>query len=494
MEPPTVYAFGPFEFEAGMRRLTRGGRDVTLTDRQATLLLHLLRQPGAVVSKDVLVNLVWGDVAVTDNSVEQVVSSLRRLLKDAAGEQVFVETVPRRGYRLAVEVTRLATRASDDALDALLAPHRIFVEGRAALETLDRQQVARARAAFTTMVERMPDAVSAHVGLANACIMQFEMTRADPAPDRTAVDLAAQHAREACRLDPHMGEAWATLGFVLARTGHRVDALAAARRAVMLEPDNWRHHLRLASVGWGEERLRAAGRTLALLPGFPLAHFLAATVHVARQAFSQAVRELTGGLDAVAAHKGDDGPRFTGVALHWLLGLVRLAQGEVSAALESFERELALEGSGHLYARECAANTWYAKGAMRLRQGDAPGAEAAFHEALRRVPGHRPSMAGLFVGPLVSIARTHEGGGLGFSPADVATVDGAMGVAILATWLDDHLDQPALPAAIGFLDQALASAEPGSEGWIVPVEPLLNVPARPDAWAAVLARLQARAT
>ena len=313
-------------------------------------------------------------------------------------------------------------------------------------------------------------------------------------PDHTAVEQAAVHAREACRLDPYMGEAWATLGFVLARTGHRVDALAAARRAIMLEPDNWRHHLRLASVGWGEERLRAAGRTLALLPGFPLAHFLAATVHVARQALAEAARELTIGIDAVTAHKGDGGPRYTGVALHWLLGLIRLAQGDASAAVESFGRELALEGTGHLYARECAANTWYAQGAVRLRQGDPAGADAAFHEALQRVPGHRPSIAGLSIRPLASIAQTEAGGSLGFSPADVASVDGAIGVAIMATWLDEHLDQTALPGAVGFLDHALASVEPGSDGWILPVEPMLNVAARPDVWAAVLARLKARAT
>ena len=38
-------------------------------------------------------------------------------------------------------------------------------------------------------------------------------------------------------------------------------------------------------------------------------------------------------------------------------------------ALEEFERELMLENAGQLYARECAANTWYAIGALRLRQG-----------------------------------------------------------------------------------------------------------------------------
>ena len=49
--------------------------------------------------------------------------------------------------------------------------------------------------------------------------MQFEMTRADPAPDAAALAMAVHHAREACRLDPQSGEAWATLGFVLDRTG-----------------------------------------------------------------------------------------------------------------------------------------------------------------------------------------------------------------------------------------------------------------------------------
>src|SRR5262249_10523355 len=131
----------------------------------------------------------------------------------------------------------------------------------------------------------------------NACVMQFETTRADPLPDRAALALAAQHAREACRLDPQFGEAWATLAFVLGRTGDHVDALAAAKRAVTLEPDNWRHHCRLAFVGWGEERLRASRRTLALLPNFPLAHWLAATVYVARQLPQDAERELMAAVE-----------------------------------------------------------------------------------------------------------------------------------------------------------------------------------------------------
>jgi hypothetical protein len=47
--------------------------------------------------------------------------------------------------------------------------------------------------------------------------------------------------------------------------------------------------------------------------------------------------------------------------------------------------------------------------------------------------------------------------------------------------------------AAGVMDAALTAAPPGSAGWLVPVEPLLNVSANPDEWGSVLARLRARA-
>ena len=284
-----LFAFGPFELDPVARQLARGGAVIALPPRQFDLLLLLVSRAGEVLSKDALVEAAWAGIAVTDNSVEQAISGLRRVLAGPDGTSP-IETQARRGYRFTEPVTRVVRRTDDQSLDALLAPHRAWIEGRAALETLERSQIVHAREVFERVLTSVPDSASAHVGLANACVMQFEMTRTDAAPDRAALALAASHAKEACRLDPRYGEAWATLGFVLDRTGHRDDALAASRMAIALEPDNWRHHLRLAYVSWGEERLREARRTLALLPGFPLAHWLAATVHVARQAFDEAAQ------------------------------------------------------------------------------------------------------------------------------------------------------------------------------------------------------------
>lgn len=474
----SAYAFDNFVVDAAARRVTRGGDVVPIPDRHIGVLLHLVAHAGTVVSKDQLIDSAWDGLAVTDNSLEQAISGLRRVLGDSPAGSPYIQTVPRQGYRFTGTVTRTTARASDDSLEALLAPHRAWIEGRAALETLEGEQIRRARGVFEGVLRSAPDQASAHVGLANACIMQFEMTRADESPDTSALALAAQHAREACRLAQDYGEAWATLGFVLDRTGHHTDALAASRRAIMLEADNWRHHLRLASVSWGEERLREARRTLALLPGFPLAHWLSATVHVARHALDEAERELDAGLSSQASQENPS--RFSGVALHWLRGLLYLARGDERRALASLERELSFESSGHLYARECCANTWYAIGALHARTQRRTDAVAAFQQALARVPHHRLATLGLGI--------VTGGSAIAF-PVDVPapSFEAAVGRAALLAVAGD------LHEAMRLVDHALSVAPPGNTGWLLPVEPLLNVAAAPDTWAPVLTRLRTRA-
>src|SRR5262249_2207242 len=147
----------------------------------------------------------------------------------------YIETVARRGYKFTGDVRREQSRHTDAALAALVAPHRAWLEGRAALETLGRDQAADARELFTQVVTHSPDYAPARVGLANACVFAFESTRADEHADAAALADALGHAQEACRLDPESAETWATLGFVLNRVGHETQAMAAARRAVALE-------------------------------------------------------------------------------------------------------------------------------------------------------------------------------------------------------------------------------------------------------------------
>ena len=473
-----VFRFGPFELDSARRRLMRGRERVPLRDSHLDLLLLLVQCAGQIVSKDVLAEAGWKGTAVDDNNVAQAVSRLRKTLGAQKDGKPFIENVIGRGYRFAGPVERGDPGRPHLAVDALVAPHRVFVDGRAALETLGRDDVARACPAFEEALGLAPEHPAAHLGLANACFLQFESTRVDVAPDVAALERATHHAREACRLDPASGEAWSTLALVLSCHGDAPAAIAAARAAIALEPYDWCHHLRLAFVSWGGQRLRAAKRVAHMYPGLALAHWFTGTVLIGRQLYDEAVEELRIGCVAHDAQRTQTG-RFNAVGLHLLLGLLLAARGAHDQALEEFSRELADLNARHVYARECGANTWYAIGALGLRQGCRDEAAAAFREALTRVPGHPLASVGLASISPSSAPFTSRPPA---NPVHVASVQAA--VLALRGKHDD---------AAGLCGAALCHAAPGSAGWLLPLDPLIHATAHPGAWAHTLGILRHRA-
>jgi DNA-binding winged helix-turn-helix (wHTH) protein len=408
------YRFGDFLLDPDLRRLTSGLLPVPIADRYIDVLLLLVANAGVVVPKEALVQAAWPDVAVTDASLEKAISALRQALGRQPDGTHYIETVVGRGYRLAARVERVHPSAADQApaaatldddapgsgIHAALDPYGAFLEGRMLLETLDREAISRAPQAFDGALHVDPEFPAAHIGMANARLLQFEATRADLMPDRAALAHAEEHARTSCQLDPSSANAWSALAAVLHRTGETRNAVAAAKKAVALDPQDWSHQLRLAFVGWGAERLSAANRVLALRPGMALAHWLAATVFVARGAFDPALTHLRVGC-AVQDAQDTSGGRFTAVGLHLVHGLVLASyasKGDAEVhrlAIDELRRELAFEESGHIYARECCANAWYAIGALQLRQGSRDAAHRAFEEALARLPGHALAGVGL---------------------------------------------------------------------------------------------------
>ncbi|HME41191.1 MAG TPA: winged helix-turn-helix domain-containing protein [Steroidobacteraceae bacterium] len=78
-----------------------------LEPRTMRLLLYLANSAGAVVSVDQLLTDVWSGVVVGSASVYQAVSQLRKLLGDLDPDPTYIETVPRKGYRLIASVRRI---------------------------------------------------------------------------------------------------------------------------------------------------------------------------------------------------------------------------------------------------------------------------------------------------------------------------------------------------------------------------------------------------
>lgn len=108
--------FGPFRFDPQRRALFRRGKRIALRSKAAAVLEVLLEQSDQVVSKQTLRQRVWGHAGVSDQSLFQAISDVRRAL--APMEAVI--THPNQGYRLALSVRK--RRAWPRALAAALAP------------------------------------------------------------------------------------------------------------------------------------------------------------------------------------------------------------------------------------------------------------------------------------------------------------------------------------------------------------------------------------
>lgn len=104
MHTSSIWTFGPFEFNPSTYRLRRDGVDVPLEPKAFDVLRLLVERAPAVVDKGVLFDVVWHDVAVTDNALTRVVAQLRKALDDDARQPRYIETVATRGYRLMAEV------------------------------------------------------------------------------------------------------------------------------------------------------------------------------------------------------------------------------------------------------------------------------------------------------------------------------------------------------------------------------------------------------
>ena len=101
--PRRRYSFGEFTLDLDRGVLTRGGEEVPLRPKSFEALTYLIEHHGQLVAKSTLIEAVWPDTAVGDNSLAQCLFDIRRALGDDS--QQIIRTVARRGYIFTPVVT-----------------------------------------------------------------------------------------------------------------------------------------------------------------------------------------------------------------------------------------------------------------------------------------------------------------------------------------------------------------------------------------------------
>lgn len=91
--------FGPFCLDLSNECLWKGSQAIMLRPKAFAVLHHLLRNPGRLVTKEELLNVVWPGTFVGDAVLKVAIRQIREALGDDPQSPRFIETAHRRGYR-----------------------------------------------------------------------------------------------------------------------------------------------------------------------------------------------------------------------------------------------------------------------------------------------------------------------------------------------------------------------------------------------------------
>jgi DNA-binding winged helix-turn-helix (wHTH) protein/predicted Zn-dependent protease len=285
--------FDAFVYDTLRKQLVHRGKPVALTPKALEVLALFLERPNELLTKDLVLETVWPGEPVQEGNLAQQVYLLRKVFADSASQDPII-TVPRRGYRFAAELKRVATlppaaaperrprqallrspwiralaaaavvlavgasfgyRAllarpiNQSALSALSpAAQREYRLARYYFDEPPFKELPLALADFRKVTQLAPQSALGYAGLADT-----ELRMADLDDSRAGVsahsDAGRNYALQALRLSPGSAEAHISYGNWLDWHGH--DPVAAAHEfetAIAIDPNDAAGHLWMGAL------------------------------------------------------------------------------------------------------------------------------------------------------------------------------------------------------------------------------------------------------
>jgi len=289
-----LYAFERFRVDPHQRLLLVDGASgpVPLPPRVFETLLYFVQRPGELLTKAELMKAIWPHVVVEENSLNQHVSMLRRVLGETPGEHRFIVTVPGRGYRFVADVHTVETRRPSGATPP---SHDVEVDNlyMQALALCVRHGPENTRGAIELLREalrrnpRFARAASLLAVQYTTCVI-FDFPVAD------ALTCAEREAERALRLDPADGSTHGAVGVVEAVRGNWISSATHFRTARALGSDAFTSGMESGyltqSVGHTRRALIDAEDTFRAAPTQPIGAQMLALTHLCLGNNAQALR------------------------------------------------------------------------------------------------------------------------------------------------------------------------------------------------------------
>ena len=288
--PVEVYAFGEFELDVGERTLERrpGGERIVISEEAFRTLVQLVRNSGALVTREAILATVWPGVLVEEGNIGKAIHAIRRALGDGSGKRTYVETIPKHGYRFVAGVTRIeeTTAGASSAAPSLKAalPGRspaydLYIRGKVKTGGENIDDTNQAIALLEAAVRLDPSCAGAYAQLARAySTSSFKFTSQDEGRRlRENADVALAKALD---LEPNLAEAQFARGVILwtkAKGFPHEQAIRAFQKSLELDPDADETHHQLSMVyshvGLLDEAQRHVARAIDLNPNNTMARF-----------------------------------------------------------------------------------------------------------------------------------------------------------------------------------------------------------------------------
>jgi TolB-like protein/DNA-binding winged helix-turn-helix (wHTH) protein len=111
-----LYRFGQFALDSRKRTVSRADSPISLTPKAFDVLLFLAQNPNRLVTKEELLQAVWGDTFVEEGNLTQYVYYLRKALNDNSEDRRLIVTIARKGYQFTGDVS--VAEAAETAIQA----------------------------------------------------------------------------------------------------------------------------------------------------------------------------------------------------------------------------------------------------------------------------------------------------------------------------------------------------------------------------------------
>jgi len=179
--------FGDFLVDLNAGKLYRNGAPVPLQEQPFQILAILVQHAGKVVTREGIRRHLWSDDTFVDfdNSLNTGISKIREALQDSAQDPLYIETLPRRGYRFIARVENFAPNVVPLQSQGRLQPKYHLQPARGELKAEQSQDTGAAQT--SPSVDRPPLLISRVQSLA---VLPFENASTDPDADYLSEGIA----------------------------------------------------------------------------------------------------------------------------------------------------------------------------------------------------------------------------------------------------------------------------------------------------------------